>query len=316
VARRGRSLVSHRNVGSATAASCTLAGPNPFGLGNSGGQASPSMVDIDGDGDLDILVGNVTGDTAVYRNVGTATAPSFTLIGTNPFGLSNAGMMGSPSIVDIDGDGDLDALVGAFTSITLFRNVPPTPASLALTTASNSGSTTDTLTNVTAPAITGLAKAFTTVVLYEGATALGTVTADANGLWTVTTASLGDGAHSLTAVSSDATGTSSASSTLTVTIDSAAPSTPVITTALANNATPTIAGTAEAGSTVTVTVGGATYTTTATGGNWSIDLATATPTAVGLSLQAQSHHPVSATATDHPGTPPTPRAPPPWLDTH
>ncbi|WP_182912141.1 SwmB domain-containing protein, partial [Azospirillum brasilense] len=301
VGSQGGDLLFYRNVGTATAPSFTLVGTNPFGLGNSGGQASPSMVDIDGDGDLDILVGNVTGDTAVYRNVGTATAPSFTLIGTNPFGLSNAGMMGSPSIVDIDGDGDLDALVGAFTSITLFRNVPPTPASLALTTASNSGSTTDTLTNVTAPAITGLAKAFTTVVLYEGATALGTVTADANGLWTVTTASLGDGAHSLTAVSSDATGTSSASSTLTVTIDSAAPSTPVITTALANNATPTIAGTAEAGSTVTVTVGGATYTTTATGGNWSIDLATETPTAGVLSLNANGTNAVSATATDAAG---------------
>ncbi|MFC5358996.1 SwmB domain-containing protein, partial [Azospirillum himalayense] len=255
VGSQGGDTLFYRNVGTATAPSFTLVGTNPFGLGNSGGQASPTMVDIDGDGDLDILVGNIIGDTVVYRNVGTATAPSFTLVGTNPFGLSNAGMMGAPSIVDIDGDGDLDALVGAFTSITLFRNVPPTPASLALTTASNSGSTTDTLTNVTAPAITGLAKAFTTVVLYEGATALGTVTADANGLWTVTTASLGDGAHSLTAVSSDATGTSSASSTLTVTIDGSAPNAPIVTTALSNSTTPTLTGTAEADSTVTVTIG-------------------------------------------------------------
>ncbi|MGY0782380.1 SwmB domain-containing protein, partial [Azospirillum argentinense] len=301
VGSQGGDTLFYRNVGTATAPSFTLVGTNPFGLGNSGGQASPTMVDIDGDGDLDILVGNIIGDTVVYRNVGTATAPSFTLVGTNPFGLSNAGMMGAPSIVDIDGDGDLDALVGAFTSITLFRNVPPTPASLALTTASNSGSTTDTLTNVTAPAITGLAKAFTTVVLYEGATALGTVTADANGLWTVTTASLGDGAHSLTAVSSDATGTSSASSTLTVTIDSAAPNAPTVTTALSNSATPTLTGTAEADSTVTVTVGGATYTTTATNGTWSLNLATATPASGSLSLNANSTNAVSATATDAAG---------------
>ncbi|WP_175429714.1 Ig-like domain-containing protein [Azospirillum argentinense] len=301
VGSQGGDTLFYRNVGTATAPSFTLVGTNPFGLGNSGGQASPTMVDIDGDGDLDILVGNIIGDTVVYRNVGTATAPSFTLVGTNPFGLSNAGMMGAPSIVDIDGDGDLDALVGAFTSITLFRNVPPTPASLALTTASNSGSTTDTLTNVTAPAITGLAKAFTTVVLYEGATALGTVTADANGLWTVTTASLGDGAHSLTAVSSDATGTSSASSTLTVTIDSAAPNAPTVTTALSNSATPTLTGAAETGSTVTVTVGGATYTTTATNGTWSLNLATATPTSGSLSLNANGTNAVSATATDAAG---------------
>ncbi|PWC62034.1 hypothetical protein TSH58_25810, partial [Azospirillum sp. TSH58] len=302
VGNQSGDLLFYRNVGTATAPSFTLAGTNPFGLGNSGAQASPTMVDIDGDGDLDILVGNIIGDTLVYRNVGTATAPSFTLVGTNPFGLSNAGMMGAPSIVDIDGDGDLDALVGAFSSITLFRNVPQSPASLALTTASNSGSTTDTVTNVTAPAITGLAKAFSTVVLYEGATALGTVTADANGLWTVTTASLSDGAHSLTAVASDATGTSPASSTLTVTIDSAAPNAPAVTSAaLGNSATPTLTGTAEAGSTVTVTVGGATYTTTATGGNWSIDLATATPTAGSLSLNANGTNAVSVTATDDAG---------------
>ncbi|UKJ76048.1 Ig-like domain-containing protein [Azospirillum brasilense] len=301
VGSQGGDTLFYRNVGTATAPSFTLVGTNPFGLGNSGAQASPTMVDIDGDGDLDVLVGNLTGDTVVYRNVGTATAPSFTLIGTNPFGLSNAGMMGSPSIVDIDGDGDLDALVGSFTSLTLFRNVPPTPASLALTTASNSGSTTDTLTNVTAPAITGQAKAFTTVVLYEGATALGTVTADANGLWTVTTASLGDGAHSLTAVSSDATGTSSASSALTVTIDSAAPNTPTVTTALSNSTTPTLTGTAEADSTVTVTVGGATYTTTATGGNWSLNLATATPVSGVLSLNANGTNAVSAIAIDAAG---------------
>ncbi|RIV94010.1 Ig-like domain-containing protein, partial [Azospirillum brasilense] len=60
-------------------------------------------------------------------------------------------------------------------------------------------------------------------------------------------------------------------------------------------------GTAEAGSTVTVTIGGATYTTIATGGNWSVNLATATPASGTLNLNANGANPVSATATDAAG---------------
>ncbi|TWA67773.1 putative repeat protein (TIGR02059 family), partial [Azospirillum baldaniorum] len=297
--------VFFRNIGTATAPSFALESTNPFGLGDAGSYAQPTFVDVDGDGDLDALIGNFAGDMLFYRNVGSATAPSFTLEGTNPFGLENVTFKSVPSIVDIDGDGDLDVLAGGDSignKIILFRNLPQPPTNLALTAGTNSGSTTDTLTNATAPAITGQAKALSTVVLYEGATALGTVTADANGLWTITTASLSDGAHSLTAVSTDVTGSSPASSTLTVTIDSGAPNAPAVTSAaLSNSATPTLSGTAEAGATVTVTVGGATYVTTATNGAWSLNLATATPTAGSLTLNANGANPVTATATDAAG---------------
>ncbi|MDQ2103605.1 Ig-like domain-containing protein [Azospirillum isscasi] len=99
------------------------------------------------------------------------------------------------------------------------------PTGLALAAVSNSGSTADTLTNVATPAITGTVGEAGVVVLYEGATAVGTATAAAAGAWTVTTASLGDGAHSLTATVTDAAGnTSTASSALTVTIDTGTPS--------------------------------------------------------------------------------------------
>ncbi|TWA56397.1 hemolysin type calcium-binding protein, partial [Azospirillum baldaniorum] len=99
------------------------------------------------------------------------------------------------------------------------------PTSLALAAASNSGSTADTLTNVTAPVITGSVAEAGMVVLYEGSTALGTVTAAAAGAWSITAASLSDGAHTLTATVTDAAGnTSSAASALTVTIDTGAPS--------------------------------------------------------------------------------------------
>ncbi|MFC5357198.1 Ig-like domain-containing protein [Azospirillum himalayense] len=99
------------------------------------------------------------------------------------------------------------------------------PTGLALAALSNSGSTVDTLTSVATPVITGSVAEAGVVVLYEGATALGTVTASAAGAWSLTAASLSDGAHTLTATVTDAAGNTSAASTaLTVTIDSGAPS--------------------------------------------------------------------------------------------
>ncbi len=96
--------------------------------------------------------------------------------------------------------------------------------------------------------------------------ALGTTTADASGNWTFTpTTALTDGSHSLTATATDATGNvSTASSAFTLTVDTDAPATPVISTVTddvapvtgaitaggsTNDATPTLAGTAEANST-------------------------------------------------------------------
>ncbi len=217
----------YRNIGTRTAPSFMLAGTNPFGLGNVGTNAAPTFADIDGDGDLDALIGNQGGDTVVYRNVGTTAQPSFALVGTNPFDISSLLIHATPTFVDIDGDGDLDELVGnGLGSITLFRNGPTgpdAPTGLGLTAGSNSGSAADAITNIATPTITGSAVAGASVVLYDGATAVGTATANASGLWTITAASLGDGAHALTAKASDVNGTSAASTALTVTIDQAPP---------------------------------------------------------------------------------------------
>ncbi|MBP2295727.1 beta strand repeat-containing protein [Azospirillum rugosum] len=268
-------ILIYRNVGTTTAPSFTLVGTNPYGLGNVGSNSNPTFVDIDGDGDRDALIGNRDGNTLFYRNVGSATSPSFTLAGTNPFGLGSASAFAVPRFADIDGDGKLEALIGGKDGRTLvYSNALPTPTvptGLALTDGSNSGSTADTLTNVATPTITGTAAALATVVLYDGATAVGTATADGSGKWTITAASLSDGSHALTAKASDANGTSTASTALMVSIDKAAPtlvSAVLNGTLLTLTYSETLDGAAPAASAFAVTVDGAARTvgTVAVGG--------------------------------------------------
>ncbi|CAO3417770.1 SwmB domain-containing protein [Azospirillum argentinense] len=167
------------------------------------------------------------------------------------------------------------------------------------------------LSNSTTPTLTGTAETGSTVTVTIGG-ATYTTTASGTGAWSVnlatatpTAGSLSldpNGANPVAATATDAAGNTSAPGTQTLTIDTTAPNAPAVTSAtLTNSATPTLTGTAEAGSTVTVTVGGATYTTTATNGTWSLNLATATPTSGSLSLNANGTNTVSATATDAAG---------------
>ncbi|GAA5234286.1 DUF4214 domain-containing protein [Verticiella sediminum] len=90
--------------------------------------------------------------------------------------------------------------------------------------------------------------------------------------------------------------------TAAVTVDTVEPDAPSVdSTALTNQTTPVISGTAEAGSTITLLVGGATYTTVATDGGWSVDLATAVPSQGTLALNVNGGNTVSVTSTDPAG---------------
>ena len=85
-----------------------------------------SGADWDGDGVLDLIVGNITGDVYLIRNEGTAGAYAFgtpqrltTANGQQVHVVSRAG----PCAADWDGDGDLDLLLGADDgSVSLYRN--------------------------------------------------------------------------------------------------------------------------------------------------------------------------------------------------
>lgn len=97
---------------------------DPFGLTDVGDSAAPTFVDIDGDGDFDVFVGNVEGNVLFFRNTGTDTSPTYGVPTTNPFGLSDVGLQAKPTFGDFDGDGDIDALVGAFDGrMMFFQNI-------------------------------------------------------------------------------------------------------------------------------------------------------------------------------------------------
>ncbi len=102
-----------RNTGTSSNPSFAAAVTNPFSLTDVGNDANPTFVDIDGDGDLDAFVGNERGYSNFFRNTGSAVNPVFAAPISNPFGLFSVGAYGvSASFVDIDNDGDLDALLG------------------------------------------------------------------------------------------------------------------------------------------------------------------------------------------------------------
>ena len=68
----------------------------------------------------------------------------------------------------------------------------------------------DGITNDNTLTLTGTAEANATVKVYDGATLLGSATANGTGAWSFTTAALANGAHSLSATATDLAGNTSA----------------------------------------------------------------------------------------------------------
>jgi len=76
-----------------------------------GSYATPALGDLDADGDLDLVVGESSGELNLFENVGTSTSPDFQLV-TENLAEIDAGSRSSPTLVDVDGDGDLDLVIG------------------------------------------------------------------------------------------------------------------------------------------------------------------------------------------------------------
>jgi hypothetical protein len=108
------------NTGTPTAPVFGPPAASPFGLTDVGGYSSPTLGDLDGDGDLDAVVGGLDGGSSFFENTGSASAPAFAPPVTMPFGLGDVGYLASPDLADIDGDGDLDAFLGEGFGVTIF----------------------------------------------------------------------------------------------------------------------------------------------------------------------------------------------------
>ncbi|MCT4624037.1 MAG: T9SS type A sorting domain-containing protein [Schleiferiaceae bacterium] len=110
-------LVYYQNTGSATNANFATPQNNPFGLtavmGGFGAMAD--FVDLDADGDLDIMATDYGFEFYFYENTGTPSAPAFAASQKNPFGLSSASVwISRASFADVDGDGDYDFLTADY----------------------------------------------------------------------------------------------------------------------------------------------------------------------------------------------------------
>ncbi|WP_420315855.1 Ig-like domain-containing protein [Ekhidna sp.] len=166
------------------------------------------------------------------------------------------------------------------------------------------------ITNETSPILDGTADANSNItVVVAGATF--TTTTDGSGNWVIDTSNTPtsgtfnpnvNGVNEVVITSENGGCSAVDNSSNELTIDTTAPSVPVVFSQITSDTTPIISGTAEAGSTVTIVVGGATYEVVAdANGNWSVNTETDTPISGTFNPDISGVNEVQVTSTDAAG---------------
>lgn len=101
-----------QNTGTANNPQFAAPVTNPFGISTVEENDLITFADLDGDGDKDLIMGTSDGNINYFQNTGSATNPQFAAPLTNPFGIQQNLYLAAPTFADLDGDGDLDLLIG------------------------------------------------------------------------------------------------------------------------------------------------------------------------------------------------------------
>jgi large repetitive protein len=161
----------------------------------------------------------------VSTDNGSSWTTAVSSVGTNTWSLSGVTLVGSDTLKVRVSDTAGNHGTTASQAYVLDSNAPSAPSTPDMTAGTDTGSSSsDNITSVTTPTITGTAESGSTVTLYDtdGTTVLGTATAT-GGAWSITSSALSEGSHTLTATATDAAGNvSTASSGLAATVDATA----------------------------------------------------------------------------------------------